>query len=104
MEVSARDLRRNLASVLRRVAAGERVVITLRGRPLAAMTRLGEPDERLEPHAFGIWRDRADRQTVEAWLEGLRLPRAPGGGPQHAPADPGLRPSDGVPEPERKSR
>ncbi|MFL6206925.1 MAG: type II toxin-antitoxin system Phd/YefM family antitoxin [Acidimicrobiales bacterium] len=37
MEVGARELRANLAAALRQVAAGERLVITLDGRPVAQL-------------------------------------------------------------------
>lgn len=36
-DVAARDLRNRTADVLRRVAAGERVTITSRGRPVAEL-------------------------------------------------------------------
>ncbi len=37
IEVAARDLRNNTAEVLRRVEAGDDVVITTRGKPVAAL-------------------------------------------------------------------
>jgi prevent-host-death family protein len=36
-EVASRELRNNTASVLRRVQAGEEIVITVRGKPVAAL-------------------------------------------------------------------
>ncbi len=39
-EVAARELRNRTADVLRRVEAGERVIITSRGRPVAELTPL----------------------------------------------------------------
>jgi prevent-host-death family protein len=40
-EIAARELRNQTADVLRRVRAGEPVVITSRGRPVAELTPLG---------------------------------------------------------------
>ena len=37
-EIAARELRNHTADVLRRVAAGEQVTITSRGRPVAELT------------------------------------------------------------------
>ena len=39
-EVPSRELRNDTAGVLRRVAAGERVTITVNGRPVAALVPL----------------------------------------------------------------
>jgi len=36
-EVPARELRNNTAGLLRRVGAGERIVVTTRGKPVAAL-------------------------------------------------------------------
>lgn len=41
-EVAVRELRNDTAGVLRRVEAGEEVVITVRGRPVAALVGLRE--------------------------------------------------------------
>ena len=37
MEIGTRELRANLASALRRVGAGERLVVTVDGRPVAQL-------------------------------------------------------------------
>lgn len=37
-EIGARELRANLATVLRQAGAGERVVVTVDGRPVAQLT------------------------------------------------------------------
>src|SRR5215211_4820664 len=44
-EVASRDLRNNAAALLRRVQAGERVVITTRGKPVASLGPI-EPERR----------------------------------------------------------
>lgn len=52
VEIASRELRNNTAAVLRKVGAGERVVITTRGKPVASLTRYSEPSKR--------WIDRAE--------------------------------------------
>ncbi|HET7386973.1 MAG TPA: type II toxin-antitoxin system prevent-host-death family antitoxin [Nocardioidaceae bacterium] len=51
-EIAARELRNRTADVLRRVQAGEQVIITSRGRPVAELTPLRavrrEPIDRAE--------------------------------------------------------
>jgi prevent-host-death family protein len=37
IEVPARDLRNNTAELLRRVGAGEKIVVTTRGKPVASL-------------------------------------------------------------------
>ena len=46
--VSVRELRQNLSRYLRRVAAGERLVVTERRRPVAVLGPLPEADDILE--------------------------------------------------------
>jgi prevent-host-death family protein len=65
--VASRELRNDTAGVLRRVASGEDVVITVNGRPVAHLVAVSEPRRR--------WLSRGDLVT--------RLRRAQ--------ADPGLR-------------
>lgn len=67
VEVASRELRNNTAEVLRRVEAGEHVVITRRGKPVASLVPIPEPGRR--------WVSR------EEFLERLAT----------AQADPGLR-------------
>ena len=45
IEVASRELRNNTAKLLRRVNAGERVVITARGKPVASLVAF-EPSRR----------------------------------------------------------
>jgi prevent-host-death family protein len=67
VEVAARELRNSTADVLRQVEAGDEVVITTRGKPVAALVPL--PQER------------------RRWLPRAELVRRLAG----AQADPGLR-------------
>lgn len=70
MDVSITDLRANLAECLRRVAEGEELVITDRGRPVARLVSPGRCTDRLHDLiAAGIvtpgTRDRARRRSAE---------------------------------------
>jgi len=47
--VAARELRNNTADLLRRVEAGDEVVVTTRGRPVAALTPLADERRRWLP-------------------------------------------------------
>lgn len=65
VEVGVRDLKNNLSRYLERVRSGEEVVVTDRGRPVARLTALDEPRDRLsELIAMGAVRParRAARQ------------------------------------------
>jgi prevent-host-death family protein len=46
IEVASRELRNNSAALLRRVAEGEEIVITVRGRPAAQLVGLPSPRRR----------------------------------------------------------
>jgi prevent-host-death family protein len=46
--VGVREFKNRLSEYLRRAKAGERVVVTERGRPVAVITRPGAAEERIE--------------------------------------------------------
>jgi prevent-host-death family protein len=48
-EVALRELRNNAADVLRRAQAGEEIVITSRGKPVASLDALEQPRRRWLP-------------------------------------------------------
>jgi prevent-host-death family protein len=49
MEVGVRDLRAQLAAILRRAGAGQRIVVTAGGRPLARLGPLDADPGAVEP-------------------------------------------------------
>jgi prevent-host-death family protein len=51
VEVAARELRNSTADVLRQVEAGDEVVITTRGKPVAALVPLEQERRRWLPRA-----------------------------------------------------
>jgi prevent-host-death family protein len=50
-EVPSRELRNNTADLLRRVGAGERIVVTTRGRPVASLVPVEHGRRRWIPRA-----------------------------------------------------
>jgi prevent-host-death family protein len=48
-EVALRELRNNAAGVLRRAQAGEQIVITTRGKPVASLKAVEQPRRRWLP-------------------------------------------------------
>ncbi|HTC73098.1 MAG TPA: type II toxin-antitoxin system prevent-host-death family antitoxin [Solirubrobacteraceae bacterium] len=46
IEVASRELRNNTAALLRRVGAGERIVVTIRGKPVASLAPFESPRRR----------------------------------------------------------
>lgn len=51
IRVASRDLRNNTADLLRRVDAGEQIVITKRGDPVASLVPFQQPRRRWLPRA-----------------------------------------------------
>jgi prevent-host-death family protein len=51
VEVASRELRNRTADLLRRVEAGDEVVITTRGRPVASLVPIAPPRRRWLPRA-----------------------------------------------------
>jgi prevent-host-death family protein len=74
--VTAKQLRYETSRILQRVRTGERLTVTLRGKPVAVLTPLqDEAEDRFEPIAFGLWKERKDLEDVQAWLDKIRQPR-----------------------------
>ncbi len=65
-EIAARELRNRTADVLRRVAAGEPVTITNRGRPVAQLQPMPAVSQR--PIARAELRRRLDRSQADSSL------------------------------------
>lgn len=56
--------------------AGEQLTVTLRGKAVATLAPIaGTRTERFEPIAFGLWRKRGGKESVQAWLDRIRSPR-----------------------------
>ncbi len=74
-EVTAKQLRYQTGQILKRVMAGERLRVTLRGKPVATLAPLSTSEDRFEPIAFGLWKDRKEMEDLQGWLERIRGPR-----------------------------
>jgi len=72
-ELRARDLRNDLSAVLRRVEAGERMRITLRGRPVAELIPVGARPQSMSLEAFlaALELDGADAGLLDDLREAL---------------------------------
>lgn len=51
VEVASRELRNKTAEVLRRVSAGEQIVVTTRGKPVASLVPFESPRRRWLPRS-----------------------------------------------------
>jgi prevent-host-death family protein len=56
VEVASRELRNNTADLLRRVKAGEQIVVTTRGKPVASLVPFESSSRRWMPRAELIGR------------------------------------------------
>ncbi len=73
---TAKDLRQKTATLLEEVRRGRTVIITYRGKTVAALTPIKRAARKdLIPGGFGMWKDRKEMKSVERWLANLRKPR-----------------------------
>ena len=78
MVVTAKQLRQQTSKILKRVQRVGPVTITLRGKPVAKISALVEKKpvkDLLEYRAIGMWADRDDLKSPDAWVRKLRKPR-----------------------------
>ena len=71
MEMTAKALRSRMGAALACVDRGDTVTITYRGRPRAKLVGVDQPqmtDDEEKMPAFGMWRDRADMEDVDAYV------------------------------------
>jgi prevent-host-death family protein len=72
---TAKELRNHGSAILKRVRNGDEVVITMRGKSIAILKPLGEPDKPFSPAGFGIWKGRKETADVQRWLDQRREER-----------------------------
>ncbi len=72
MEISASGLGSRLAEALACLDRGESVTVTWRGKPRAKLVGIEPSSEETASPAFGMWRDRAGMDDVEAHVRRLR--------------------------------
>jgi prevent-host-death family protein len=77
MTVTAKELRLKTSEVLKHVAHGGSVTVTLRGKPVAKLVSLERAKERnlTDFAAYGMWAGRKDMKDAVAWVRKIRKPR-----------------------------
>lgn len=80
MRISAKELRTHMRQLMVRVARGEEVILTYRGRDAARIVPVEQPSATegapgAVEELFGLWRDREDLPDVEAYVDALRHSR-----------------------------
>ncbi len=76
---TAKDLKQRTASILDEVGRGQKILITRRGKSVAALVPVARVEsEGFEPIGFGLWRDRKDMRSVKRWVNRVRAPRHEG--------------------------
>ncbi len=85
MEVSVRDLKNHLSEYLRRVRAGEEIVVTSHGRAVARLSALGCPDDESESEEMLVGRLRALPGVRGATGKRVKPPDKPLAWPEEGP-------------------
>lgn len=77
MEMGLKELRKEIAHVLKLVEKGEDVTITNRGRAIAVIRGLSGREEKLnfKPVGFGMWAGRKEMADVKRWMRKSRRAR-----------------------------
>ncbi len=81
MRISAKELRTHMRQLMARLARGEEVILTYRGRDAARIVPVEQPSTTqgasgAVDELFGLWRDREDLpHDVEAYVDELRRSR-----------------------------
>ena len=77
MHATAKDLRFHTKELLDSVSRGEEVIITYRGKPCAKLVPLdSESPEKKSLALFGMWKNDAARENVNAYVDDLRKGRS----------------------------
>jgi len=57
MQVNAKELRQHLSEYLERASRGQNLDISMRGKPIARLSRIESQQHFGQDDLFGIWRD-----------------------------------------------
>jgi len=74
MQVNAKELRQHLSEYLDRASRGQTLDISMRGKPVARLTRIESRAKFGQDDLFGIWSD-VDILDVNAQVRGMRQGR-----------------------------
>ena len=75
MQATFKQLRHETGAVIRAVERGEKVTVTYRGRPVAAMSVVGRETGAEEDSLFGIWKDHKAVASVDEYMGHVRKGR-----------------------------
>jgi prevent-host-death family protein len=74
MQVNAKELRQHLSEYLDRASRGQTLDISMRGKPVARLTRIESHAKPGQDDLFGIWSD-VDILDVNEQVRGMRQGR-----------------------------
>jgi antitoxin (DNA-binding transcriptional repressor) of toxin-antitoxin stability system len=75
MQATFKQLRHETGAVIRAVERGEKVTVTYRGRPVAAMSAVVQEIGAAENRLFGIWKDNKAVASVNDYMDSVRKGR-----------------------------
>lgn len=82
MNISAKELRKEPGKILKKVARGEQIVVTYRGKKMARFVRLEDQSTTTTKSAqdgrdeiFGLWKDHENTQSVDETVRKMRQGR-----------------------------
>ncbi len=80
MEATVLDLRKSMKKIMSAIERQERVILSRRRQKVAVILPISELQEKkaktADQKAFGMWADRDDMESVEAYVRNLRKPRS----------------------------
>jgi len=74
MQVNAKELRQHLSEYLDRASRGQTLDISMRGKPIARLSRIESPSKPEQDDLFGIWSN-VDDLDVNAQVREIRQGR-----------------------------
>lgn len=78
MEVTTKELRIQPGKIIDRVAGGQEVTVTFRGKALAKIVPIKKATKKMDKDEialFGLWKDRTDIENVDDYVRDMRKGR-----------------------------
>ena len=78
MEITAKELRGKPGQIIEQASRGTEVIVTMRGKRMARLIpyKSQRAKDEIEDEIFGLWENREDDVSVEAYVRSLRKGRA----------------------------
>jgi prevent-host-death family protein len=80
MEITAKELRGKPGQIIEQASRGTEVIITIRGKKRARLVPYKSAgrnsDLETDDEIFGLWKDRTDTESVDAYVRTLRKGRS----------------------------